>query len=288
MRILLLSKADLFGNCILNRLLPALHRGNEAAACLSDRIFRNERGFPATDRFMHYTRDLLLERIFPAIDGDSRRKPGGVLLSFAALGEKYGIPMLPLGGNIESARDATRTIAGEFHPDVILCCRHDFIVPPDVFEPVPRGAYNLHSGAMPYYRGPFCSFWSMMNRDEWAGCSLHTLKEKVDTGDIVDTAWVKADYSSPLVVNLLAIYSAGVDMFLRHGRRLTRGPLPGLPQSPGSGAYYPQPNAADCGEFARRGGNLADVETCRGILEQYLPQGVRLGEVVPDWEWEEK
>ncbi|MDR2390745.1 MAG: hypothetical protein LBE84_03580 [Planctomycetota bacterium] len=287
MRILLLSKADLFGNCILNRLVPALRRDNELAICLSDRIFRNERGFSDIDRYMYYTRDLLLDRLFPALDGDPRWKPGGKLLSFAALGEKHGIPMTPLGGNIELARQATREIAAEFRPEVVFCCRHDFIVPPDVFEPVMFGAYNLHSGAVPHYRGPFCSFWSMMNHDELVGCSLHTLKEKVDTGDVVDTAWVKADYSSPLVSNLLNIYSAGVGMFLGHWKRIRRGPLPGMPQTPDSGTYFPQPDAADCGKFARRGGCLANAERCGEILEQYLPPGVRLEEAIPDWKWKE-
>ncbi|MDR1612233.1 MAG: hypothetical protein LBT97_05545 [Planctomycetota bacterium] len=288
MRILLLSKADLFGNCILNRLLPALRLDNELAVCLSDRIFRNERGFPDTDRFMHYTRDLLLDRLFPALDGAPRREPGGELLSFAALGEKHGVPMTPLGGDNKRARGATRNIAAEFRPDAILCCRHDFIVPSDVFAAAPLGAYNLHSGAVPHYRGPFCSFWSMMNRDRSLGCSLHTLKEKVDTGDIVDTAWVRADYSSPLVSNLLNTYLAGAEMFLAHSKRLRRGPLAGLPQPPGAGNYYPQPDAGDCRKFARQGGIMADAEGCGRILERYLPRGVRMEEALPGWKLEEE
>jgi hypothetical protein len=128
----------------------------------------------------------------------------------------------------------------------------------------------------------------MMNRDEWLGCSLHTLKEKVDAGDVVDTAWVRADYSSPLVSNLLKIYLAGVEMFLAHGERLRRGPLAGLPQPPGAGSYYPQPDAGDCLKFVRQGGLLADAEGCRGILERYLPRGVRMDNALPGWKWEKE
>ncbi|MCC8191144.1 MAG: hypothetical protein LIP77_11015, partial [Planctomycetes bacterium] len=269
---------------ILNRLLPALARDHDIAVGLSDRIFPNERGFAATDRFMHYTRDLLVERLFPALD-ERGRDGQGEWLTFAGLGRHYAVPVIPLGGEVGAARAATERAAAHFRPDVILCCRHDFIVSRQVFQGVPSGAYNLHSGAVPHYRGPFCSFWAALNQEERIGCSLHCLAEKVDTGDIVGTAWRPLDPSATLVRTLLDTYAAGVALFLSLAPALIAGPVLGRPQPAAAGRYYPQPDAGDFATFQTRGGLVAEAEECQALYGRYLPDGLRLESLVPDWKW---
>ena len=278
MRFLLLSKADLFGNINLNRLLPGLCPKHEVRVCLSDRIFPDERGFAATDSYMYHTRDFLLDEFFPAVDSAWSGASAG-LSTFAGLGKRFGLQITNLGGDVADARARLVSESTDFSPHVILCCRHDFIVPIRAFRIAMRGAYNIHSGALPRYRGPFCTFWAMQNGDRRMGCTIHYLSSRVDTGPIVDIAWIDIDYQAALVDNLLAIYAAGVDAFLAMLPSIEAGEVDGIPQLPGPGAYFRQPDAEDCATFTGSGRRFVDGMRYRKILSRYVPDTVRPDDV---------
>ncbi len=283
MRILLLSKADLFGNIILNRLLPILSPLYRTQVCLSDKIFPDERGNPWSDAYMHFSRDYLLDTFFPALDRLSPDGDGGAeFLSFAALSRRHGVPLTELGEDHAAAMAILDREARAFRPDVLFCCRHDFIIPESIYSRASGGAYNMHSGALPAYRGPFCSFWAMRNGDREAACTLHTLKRKVDTGDTVGMGKVPLDYGRPLLSNLVDIYLAGVDVFLELLPKMERAPMPGIPQPRGAGRYYPQPDAADCEDFVvRKGRSFVDGAAYSALLGRYLGEH-SLAETVGD------
>lgn len=271
MRFFLLSKADLFGNVILNRLLAMLCPRHEVMAFLSDSVSPEERGNPLSGAFVAYARDFLLDDFFPALDALPLRGGAADLLSFAGLAGRYGVPMWPLGGEVGPACEILVEGMRGGDPDVLLCCRHDFVIPAGIYGRARHGAYNTHSSALPDYRGPFCSFWTMLHREEYAACTLHTLKPKVDTGDIVAVGRTRLDYRASLLKNLVGIYGAGLDAFEKLLPALERGPLAGIPQPDGSGRYYRQPGADDCRRFAAMGCRLVDPDEYRELLRRYLP-----------------
>jgi folate-dependent phosphoribosylglycinamide formyltransferase PurN/peptidoglycan/xylan/chitin deacetylase (PgdA/CDA1 family) len=49
-----------------------------------------------------------------------------------------------------------------------------------------KGAINLHSGILPYYRGADSEFWALYNNDiDKIGVTIHFVDEKLDAGDII-------------------------------------------------------------------------------------------------------
>ena len=270
MRFFLLSKADLFGNIMLNRLLSMLRPRHDAAVFLSDRIFPGEYDVSPSREFMAYTRDFLLDAFFPALDSSPQGGGPAGLLTFRGLSRRYGVPVTPLGGGIDSAMATLSDGMRGGDPDVLLCCRHDFIIPADIYTRARCGAYNTHSSVLPDYRGPFCSFWTMLNREENGACTLHTLKSSVDAGDVVAIGRIRLDYHASLLTNLVGIYGAGLDEFERCLPLFERGPISGIPQPAGRGRYYRQPNADDCRAFVGMGHKFVDPAEYRRLLSRYL------------------
>jgi hypothetical protein len=279
MRIFLLSKADIYGNLILNRLLPLLSGRHEAHVYLSDYTMPDERGTPWADAYTFAVRDYPVETFFPALDRAASEVRGAELLSFAALSARHGVPFTELGGVPSRAKTLLAGAASALRPDLLLCCRHDYIIPKEIFTKIPHGSYNFHSAELPAYRGPFCMFWAMHRRDREGACSIHALESSIDTGAVVGMGRTRIDYSLPLLSNLADVYMSGVEVFAELLPALELGPLPGIPQPPDAGAYYRQPNADDCAAFIAGGGRFVDADAYNALLGRYL-RGVPLKNIV--------
>ncbi len=59
------------------------------------------------------------------------------------------------------------------------------ILPPAVFTPATKGAFNLHGSLLPKYRGAAPINWAVINGETETGVTTFFLKEKVDTGQII-------------------------------------------------------------------------------------------------------
>ena len=44
---------------------------------------------------------------------------------------------------------------------------------------------NFHPSVLPFYRGPVPSYWCIRNKEEKTGYTLHTVTEKIDSGEIL-------------------------------------------------------------------------------------------------------
>ncbi|MDR3211658.1 MAG: hypothetical protein LBU79_07065 [Planctomycetota bacterium] len=273
MRFLVLSRADIIVVVMLNRLLPVLARQHTVRVYLSDRTFPGERGSPPADLFMRNTRDIWLDSLFPALDQRQTRPfPAGGkgLMTFQGLSRAYDVPMEPLGGEVTPAQNLTRNAVREWRPDVILSCRHDFIVPHDVWCRALGGAYNTHLGNLPDYRGPSCLFWTMYNREVESACTLHWLADLVDRGPVVARSVFRLDYGESLLHNMITGYMAGIETLLSLLPRLSAGPLPGQPQSPGVGRYYPPPDPETYAAFAARGGKVTEEQDVEDLQRRFF------------------
>jgi len=58
---------------------------------------------------------------------------------------------------------------------------------------VNNGAYNIHMGISPYYRGSSCNFWAPFDGNpDLIGATIHMLSEGLDSGDMLYHALPKA------------------------------------------------------------------------------------------------
>lgn len=71
---------------------------------------------------------------------------------------------------------------------------------------IERGAYNIHMGVSPYYRGSSCNFWALYdNKPEYVGATVHMLSRGLDSGPILYHAIPKLDSGSPFEFTMRAV-----------------------------------------------------------------------------------
>lgn len=73
----------------------------------------------------------------------------------------------------------------QFNPTMILCGYYAKILPVEILDLAQDGAYNIHPGKLPYYRGPFPTAWALINDEQEFGITIHKMDPQIDTGHIV-------------------------------------------------------------------------------------------------------
>ena len=75
---------------------------------------------------------------------------------------------------------------------------------------VNKGAYNIHMGLSPYYRGSACNFWALYDDNaQFVGSTIHLLSKGLDNGDILFHCLPKLKgEESPFEFSMRAVSSA--------------------------------------------------------------------------------
>jgi methionyl-tRNA formyltransferase len=112
-------------------------------------------------------------------------------------------------------------------PDLIVSIRYRRILK-DAVIAIPRlGVLNLHSGVLPDYKGVMATFWAMLQNEEMIGATLHRIVDSgIDTGPVIGTRPVPADYGSSYLANVLRLYGPGCDMIVEAIQALETGKEP--------------------------------------------------------------
>ncbi|WP_371187638.1 polysaccharide deacetylase family protein [Thalassotalea maritima] len=88
------------------------------------------------------------------------------------------------------------------------------ILSKDVLDIAKIENLNLHKGKLPEYRGMPPAFWEVYNGETEVGCSVHTMSEFLDKGDLVCQQLVPIDrYSTPRGLKV-RLDEVGVDLML--------------------------------------------------------------------------
>ncbi|MBU1000939.1 MAG: formyl transferase [Proteobacteria bacterium] len=265
MRIVLCVKRDILGNLALNRLARHL-KSHELTVLLSDKVMPEERtpGSPADQLF--FERDLPVDHLFPALDACPQTVEPRAL-TFNGLARKFGIDM-EVVANINAPETLGRMRA--LQPDLMLSNRFDLIFRAEAIG-VPRlGLFNLHPGALPHYRGLYAPFRALMNGEQKMGCTLHAIDPGIDTGPVVDIAWIAADRSKSVFWHYVQLYQAGADLFAELVAKIEGGWTPKAePQQEGEATYYKYPNNDELEAFRKSGGKLFDTLEYRELLTDY-------------------
>ncbi|MBU6235887.1 MAG: methionyl-tRNA formyltransferase, partial [Alphaproteobacteria bacterium] len=84
-----------------------------------------------------------------------------------------------------------------------------------------QGAYNLHMGISPYYRGSSCNFWALYdNRPEYVGSTVHMLSKGLDSGAMLYHALPKLDgCANPFEFTMKAVDAVQKSVVERIGTR---------------------------------------------------------------------
>lgn len=93
---------------------------------------------------------------------------------------------LALSKNIPVRTDTPAVQAvSEAKPDVIFSFYYRSMLPMDILNLAPLGAFNMHGSLLPKYRGRACVNWAVLNGETKAGVTLHHMTARADAGNIV-------------------------------------------------------------------------------------------------------
>ncbi len=124
-----------------------------------------------------------------------------------------------------------------FRPDIIFSVYYRDILPHDVLDIAPRGAFNFHPSLLPRHRGCFSAPWAIIEGDDVTGVTCHRMVERVDAGGIVTTAELPISDTDTGFSLYYKLVDAAVELFTRVLDQAARGLLPQVPQK-GAGCFH--------------------------------------------------
>jgi methionyl-tRNA formyltransferase len=132
-------------------------------------------------------------------------------------------------------------------PDILLSCAFPYRLPPEVLRIARLGAFNLHGGRLPEYRGPQPMFWQIARREPAGAVTLHRMDDQFDHGAIVASYPVPIAPGDTYGLHAVRLAFAAVPLVdLLFGGLMQYGvDLPATPQDEGRACCYGRPAPAD-------------------------------------------
>lgn len=267
MNIVILCNRDLASCLALNYLLPALVPEHQTNLIVSARVGGSKPPSAELAQLKFAEQELFNELIWPLADALPLDRRGS-LRSFQALAEITGQPLLECN-RLNDGPELERFTA--MAPDLVISIRYGVILRQAVLS-VPRlGVLNLHSGALPAYRGVMASFWALLHGETHLGTTLHTIDDaSIDTGRIVASSELPVNPDKSYLWHVLSLYEAGCANIAAAVALLSSGQsLPAVPQA-AAGAYYSFPNADALRRFHAAGWRLVDNDDLVTMARRFI------------------
>lgn len=161
-------------------------------------------------------------------------------------------------------------------PDLILSIRYRRILHDAAIAIPAHGILNLHSGLLPEFRGVMATFHSMLAGNRNIGSTLHWIQDcGIDTGAIISTSPVLADYSATYLDNVLRLYPSGCAMMVDAVSSLASGNSLKSKEPGGPGAYFHVPTLAQCHGLRDMGLKLCDGGELARFLTDFTKEPAR-------------
>ncbi len=116
------------------------------------------------------------------------------------------------------------------------------------------GSVNLHSGALPRYRGMMPVFWQLFDGESRIGVTIHKMNEQLDDGEIVFQSFVDVSNCKTLHEAILTVKRKSVDFFLEFLSRCEEFMSNPKPNDRRLACYRSFPKSRDVKEFKKRTG----------------------------------
>ncbi|WP_167484024.1 amino acid adenylation domain-containing protein [Mesorhizobium tamadayense] len=152
--------------------------------------------------------------------------------------------------------------------DWIFSVANPFILPPDVFGRVRRGAFNYHDGPLPRYAGTHATSWALLAQETEYAITWYRIDDGVDTGDVVIQRQVLTSPTDTALTLNLKCYEAAIEGFRELLTGLENGKLGAYPQALVDRSYFPRhrrPDAAGCLRWDQSGQELSAMTRALGF-----------------------
>jgi UDP-4-amino-4-deoxy-L-arabinose formyltransferase/UDP-glucuronic acid dehydrogenase (UDP-4-keto-hexauronic acid decarboxylating) len=154
----------------------------------------------------------------------------------AARARRQAVPVLvqPRRSALEPFLESVRALC----PDVLLVWSYSMLLPPELIAIAPKGAFNIHGGKLPDYRGGHVMNWAILNGEQESAATLHYIDAGIDTGDIVAEQRFPIELSDDAASVQEKLRTAGVALLEKWWPAIEQGIAPRTPQDAASARYY--------------------------------------------------
>ncbi|MDP2389659.1 MAG: methionyl-tRNA formyltransferase [Acidobacteriota bacterium] len=130
-------------------------------------------------------------------------------------------------------------------PDLMLVWSYPMLLPPALTGLAAMGAFNIHSGKLPEYRGGHVMIWAVINGERESAATLHRIDGGIDTGPVVaeERFAIESDDDIASLQGKLAV--AGTALLTKWWPALVDGTAPQTPQDELRAHYYRMRTPAD-------------------------------------------
>lgn len=156
-----------------------------------------------------------------------------------------GVPVYEVGR--ESLSGGLDRWLAALRPDLLLTCAFPYRLPRLVLA-VPRlGAFNVHGGKLPEYRGPQPVFWQVANQEPEGAVTVHRMDDALDQGAVVAGMAVPIAPEDTYGLHMVRLAFASVRAVeqLLGGLLQYGADLPVLTQDESRARYHPRPTASE-------------------------------------------
>lgn len=122
-------------------------------------------------------------------------------------------------------------------PDIGLSVFFNYVIPPEIFQHIPKGIINLHPALLPYNRGQYPNVWSIVENTP-SGVTIHYIDEKIDSGDIISQQSVDVEPVDTGETIYRKLENASLDLFCKTWPNIKSGIAQRRPQKFSSGSYH--------------------------------------------------
>lgn len=138
--------------------------------------------------------------------------------------------------------------------DLIISAACPQIFRAEILALPPRGCINVHSGALPKYRGQLPTFWTLYDGQPEAAVTVHYMNAKVDDGEILLQEFTLIERGESQGALMIRCKEIGGRMLAEALDLLDAGDAPTRPNPREEATYFSFPTREQAREFRRRGG----------------------------------
>ena len=164
--------------------------------------------------------------------------------------KKHHIPMIRLVNSINSPASLARL--KEYSPDLLISISGNEIFKRRLINLAEHGCLNLHTAALPKYRGLMPSFWVLKNEEEYTAVSVFYVDEGIDSGPILVQEKVEINGRSQEEL-IIATKKIGMDCIIKAVSKIQSNEISTMANDDDQMTYYSFPTRSDVREFRNVG-----------------------------------
>ena len=147
--------------------------------------------------------------------------------SVAELAKSHGIEPFIMENPLDAQAIVRLRVA---RPDLLFSFYYRRILPDEMLGEPPLGAFNMHGSLLPRFRGRAPVNWAVAKGETKTGATLHRMRSRADTGEIVDQEEVPIGPDDTAIEVQKRVTAAAVRVLARRLEELKAGTAPERPQ----------------------------------------------------------